>query len=123
MTVALSRFFRFGVPVLVLLTVLGVSPWWLVVLPVIPVWCSFWFAIQRARGNRRIIQRPNCRGMGLEEAAAERRFLYAAARLQEAASQRSDALQALAAVRAAGRVERASRGVRFTGVRRSEADV
>lgn len=122
MTVALSRFFRFGTPLLVLLTALGVTPWWLVLLPVIPVWCSFWVGTQQARENRRTIRRPNHRDVGIEEATAERRFLYADATLQEAESRRADALQALAAARATGHLEHASPAAQLTGIRRSEAD-
>ena len=108
MAVALSRFFRFGTPALALLSALAITPWWLVLLPVIPVWCSFCAGVQEAVENRRIIQRPGHRRMSVEERAAEQRFLYANAIYLDGSSRRNGALKALAAARAKGMAEAAS---------------
>lgn len=108
MSVLLSRLFRFGTPVLAVLVFLHVSSWWwLVLVPVIPVWWSFVSGIGEARARTRIIRRPN-RGMCLEESAIEQRFLRADKAFIEAGATRDSALEELVAARHRGAAKAAS---------------
>lgn len=104
---ALSRFFRFGTPALVALCAAGVIPWWLALVPVFPVWFSFVASIHAAHVRVRIIREPR-RAMGLDEAASERRFLFANAALDTATQERAAALSELAVARSKGDVAVAS---------------
>ena len=108
MAVLLSVLFRWGMPVLVVLAFLRFFPWWLVLVPVIPVWWSFIASVGEARKRARIIKRPN-RGMSLEESAAEQQFLRADAVLIEADAGRAGAFEELAAARNAGVVRQRRR--------------
>jgi hypothetical protein len=99
--VALSRLFRFGTPALAALCAVGVAPWWLVLVPVIPVWISFITSTHDAHRRARIIRRPR-RPIILDEAAIERRFLMANAALVTATAKRRAALVELARARALG---------------------
>lgn len=94
----LSRFFRFGTPVLVVLCAAGQVSWWLVLVPVVPVWCSFVTSTYDAHRRARIIRYPR-RPMTLDEAASERRFLLADVATAAAEKERVGALYALAAAR------------------------
>ncbi len=96
----LSRFFRYGTPIFVLLCLLRLIPWWLIVLPVLPLWWSMVTTTHEAHQRARIIRRPN-RSMTLEEAALERRFLIANAAMLRACDERDKALTNLAESRAA----------------------
>jgi hypothetical protein len=98
---ALSRFFRFGTPALVALGAVGVVPWWFVLAPVIPIWISFVTSTHDAHLRARIMRQPR-RPMSLDEAAAERRFLFANAALDTATAERSAMLLELARARAIG---------------------
>jgi hypothetical protein len=69
--------------------------------PVLPVWSSFMTTTHRGHERGRIVRRPN-RKMSLDEAAVERRYLYADASLQQAVADRTEALHALAAARVVG---------------------
>ena len=98
-----TRFFLIGTPVLALATSWRVTPWWSVLVPVIPVWYSMLLGIEKVRAEANVIRRPK-RGMALDEAAAERRFLYTNAAFRQAGAERSEALGALAAARGNGEV-------------------
>jgi|GEM_PF-6207899 len=101
---ALSRLFRFGTPALVVLCSTGQVPWWLILGPVLPVWCSFVTTTHDAHRRARIIRRPR-RALSLGEAASERRVRFADAALNNATAERSAALYELAKARAKGDVE------------------
>ena len=101
MVTALSRLFRYGTPALVAPAAIGQVSWWFVLVPVVPVWCSFITSMREAQRRARIIRRPN-RPMRLDEAAAERRFLVADAEATTAAKARIAALCELAVARADG---------------------
>lgn len=104
MVIPLSRFFRYGTPALVILCALGEVPWWLVVMPVIPMWWSAVMSTHEAHQRARFIRRPS-RSTSLQEAAAERRFANADAVLIRANTDRAEALAELAQARAAGQRE------------------
>jgi hypothetical protein len=118
MVVPLMRFFRFGTPVLVMLSACGDVPWWLIILPVIPLWWSTVTTTHEAHQRRRIICRPN-RGMSLDEAAAEQKFHLVYAAVVQADIARAEALAELAQARAVGQqeVRRAKLLTTQTGVR------
>lgn len=97
----LSRLFRFGTPVLVILCATRLVAWWIVLLPVFPVWWSFVTSAQAAHRRARIIRRPR-RRVSLDEAASEVRFGSATAALDAAVLDRAAALSALAEARARG---------------------
>ncbi len=103
----LSRCFRFGLPLLVVLSALGIVPWWLVLIPVSPVWFSFVTSLHDANERARMIRRPR-RRMSLDESVAERKFLFADTRATEAAAERIGALQELTRARTVGEKEAAS---------------
>ncbi len=98
MHVFLSRFFRIGTPVLVVLVGFGYVPWWAILVPVLPVWCSFLAGVRDAHRVAGIIRRPR-RGVSWEEHEAEQRFRRADAELVEADALRSEALADLATAR------------------------
>lgn len=103
----LSRLFRFGAPLAVALCAVGLMPWWLIPIPVIPVWFSFVTSVHDANERARMIRRPRGR-MSLDEAAAERGFLFADAKATEATAERVEAFQELARARAVGEREASS---------------
>lgn len=90
-----------------MLCAFGEVPWWLIVVPVIPLWWSMVTTTHEAHQRARIIRRPS-RSVSLDEAAAERRFHFADAALTQADIERAEALAELAQARA----------VRQQGVRR-----
>jgi hypothetical protein len=97
----LSRLFRYGTPVLVILSATGHVQWWIVLVPIFPVWFSFVTTAHAAHKRARIIRRPR-RQVGLDEAATEVRFRSANTALDAAAAERTTALRALAEARAEG---------------------
>lgn len=99
MVMLLSRFFRLGTPVLVILCTFGDVPWWLILTPVMPVWWSMVTTTHDAHRRAMIIRRPS-RSMGLEEASAERKFHRIDSALVQAEINRAEALAELAHARA-----------------------
>jgi hypothetical protein len=99
MASALSRFFRLGTPLAATLCAAGYVEWWLVLVPVIPVWWSFATGTRKAHERARIIRHPQ-REMSLAEAAAERRYRDANTALLDAAVDRNTAIRELATARA-----------------------
>jgi hypothetical protein len=106
--VGLSRLFRYGTAALVVLAAFSVVSWWLALIPVVPVWCSFVMGTHEAYGRARIIQRPK-RPMSLDEAASERRFLLARASWEAATADRKAALGELARARTQGEAQAQAR--------------
>ncbi len=92
---AISRLFRCGTPVLVVVCAAGLLPWLLVLVPVVPIWLHFSLSTRDARRLARIVRRPD-RAMSLDELAAERELLQFDAKFQSAEADRKAALLALA---------------------------
>ncbi len=106
-SVVLSRLFRFGTPLLVALCAVGLVPWWLIVVPVAPVWFSFVTSVHGAYERARLVRRPR-RSMTLAESGAERKFRFADAKAKEADAERIDAFRELIRARITGEQEAAS---------------
>lgn len=97
----LSRLFRFGTPPVAVLCAVGLAPWWVILIPVFPIWFSSVTTVHEANERARIIRRPT-RCMSLDEAATERKFLFADAKATEAIAERIEALRELAEARTFG---------------------
>lgn len=104
MATGLAHFFRLGTPVFAALVAIDLIPWWLVLAPVAPAWVSFVASRHEASMKARIIRVPR-RPMSLDEAASERRYLFAHAALDTATQARAEALLALAVARKLGDAE------------------
>jgi hypothetical protein len=97
----LSLLFRYATPVLAILCATGRAAWWIVLVPIFPVWWSFVTSTHAAHTRARTIRRPK-RQVGIDEATSEVRFHSATAALDAAVRERTMALLALAEARAIG---------------------
>jgi hypothetical protein len=100
----LARAFRIGTPALVALYLVGLVPWWSVLLPVFPMWWSAMTTAHEAHARARVIHRPE-RQRSLAENAAEQQYLFAVANLGAAAAVQTQALRELTAARAIAKAQ------------------
>lgn len=91
----LSYVFMVGAPAMIAAGIVGLAPWWLIAVPLLPVWWSFISGTIAAHNRRRMIRRPT-RALTLDEQAAELSYKAADAAFLSARDVRAEALCDLA---------------------------